>query len=64
MAESDEKGPLMLYSKGARRLGCVGLGSAAASAILVFAGSAPATAHEADPMHLDQNGHFSVSMTP
>jgi hypothetical protein len=65
MVDGDKKGPVMpLHSAGARRLGRVGLDSAFVSEILVSAGSTSATAHELSPMNQDQNGHFSVPLTP
>jgi hypothetical protein len=65
MADSDKKGPMMLqHSRGTRKLRRVGLCSAFASSILVLAGSTSAAAHEIAPMYQDQNGHFTVQLTP
>jgi hypothetical protein len=54
---------MLLRSTGARRVKRVGLGSAFVLAILVFAGSTSAMAHELSLVYRDQNGHFSVPLT-
>lgn len=65
VADSDKKGPMMLqHGTGTRELGRVGLCSAFLSSILVLAGSTSAAAHEIGPMYQDQNGHFTVQLTP
>ncbi len=55
---------MLQHSRGARRLGRVGLCLASVTSILVFASAASATAHEVSPTYLDQNGHFAVPLTP
>ena len=65
MADSDKKGPMMLqHSRGTRELGRVGLCFAFISPILVLAGSTSAAAHEIGPMYQDQNGRFTVQLSP
>jgi hypothetical protein len=64
MADSDKKGPMMLQQgRGTRELGRVGLCFAFVSSILVLAGSS-AAAHEIGPMYEDQNGRFTVQLSP
>lgn len=55
---------MLQHSRGARRLGRVGLGLVSVTSMLAFAGAASAAAHEISPAYLDQNGHFEVPLTP
>ena len=55
---------MLQYGRGTRGLGQVGLCSAFISSILVLAGSASAAAHEVGPRYQDQNGRFTVQLSP